>query len=160
MPRRKTTSFKRDIGVDFIYGSGLIQKFINVVMEQGKKNIARDIVYDAIEILVKKNNGNKDKALDLFFKAFDSVIPSVEVRPRRVGGSVYQIPTEVPVERARALAMRWVISAAKTRGNKSMGERLAYELIDASEGRGAAVKKKLDVHRMAEANRAFSHFAW
>lgn len=160
MPRRKTTSFRRDVGVDMLYGSGLIQKFINVVMERGKKNIARDIVYGAIDVLIKKNNGNKDKALDLFFKAFDSVIPSVEVRPRRVGGSVYQIPAEVPTDRARALAMRWIIGAARSRGNKTMSERLAYELIDASEGRGSAVKKKIDVHRMAEANRAFSHYSW
>ncbi|MCL4229583.1 30S ribosomal protein S7 [Candidatus Dependentiae bacterium] len=160
MPRRKAVSFKRDIGVDRIYGSGLIQKFINVIMERGKKNVARGIVYGAIDILIKKNNGDKDKALDVFFKAFDQIIPSVEVRPRRVGGSVYQIPTEVPTDRARSLAMRWIISSAQGRGNKTMAERLAYELLDASEGRGSAFKKKIDVHRMAEANRAFSHYAW
>lgn len=160
MPRRKKSILKRDIGVDPRYGSQMVQKLINVIMERGKKNIARDIVYDAIDILIKKAQGDKNKALDLFYKGFEQIIPLVEVRPRRVGGSVYQIPMEVPQDRGRALAMRWLIDSASVRSDKTMGIRLAYELLEAVEGRGGAVKKKLDVHRMAESNRAFSHFAW
>lgn len=160
MPRRKSVSFKRDVGVDLKYGSELLQKFINVVMKQGKKNIARTIVYDALDILIKKNNGDKEQGVKVFYRAFENVVPTVEVKPRRVGGSVYQIPAEVRPERARALGMRWLISAAKSRSDKTMGERLAQELLEAYEGRGTAVKKKADVHRMAEANRAFSHYAW
>ncbi|MFZ5954078.1 MAG: 30S ribosomal protein S7 [Candidatus Dependentiae bacterium] len=162
MPRRKKegVSFKRDVGVDTRYGSPVIQKLINVVMWRGKKNAARTIVYDAIDVLIKKSNGDKNKALELFFRALDQLVPHVEVRPRRVGGSVYQIPMEVNPDRARALAMRWLIGAAKERSDKTMGIRLAHELLDAVEGRGGAVKKKIDVHRMAEANRAFSHYAW
>lgn len=160
MPRRKSVSFKRDIGVDMRYNSELIQKFINVVMKQGKKNVARKIMYDALDLLIKKQKGDKDKGVEMFHTAFEKVVPTVEVRPRRVGGSVYQIPAEVRPVRARALAMRWIIDAARSRSDKTMGARLAHELIDAVEGRGAAVKKKSDVHRMAEANRAFSHYAW
>ncbi|BDC34313.1 30S ribosomal protein S7 [Candidatus Dependentiae bacterium Noda2021] len=162
MPRRKKegVSFKRDIGVDTRYGSPVIQKLINVIMWRGKKNAARTIVYDAIDVLIKKSNGDQNKALELFFRALDQLVPHVEVRPRRVGGSVYQIPMEVNPDRARALAMRWLIGAAKERSDKTMGIRLAYELLEAVEGRGGAVKKKIDVHRMAEANRAFSHYAW
>lgn len=161
MPRRKRKSVtNRDIGVDPVYGSGLIQKFINVIMERGKKNAARTIIYDAMNMLVEKSAGNKDKAFELFNKAFDQVMPLIEVRPRRVGGSVYQIPVEVYPARARALTIRWIVDAASERTDKTMGIRLARELMDAAEGRGSAVKKKLDVHRMAEANRAFSHYAW
>lgn len=160
MPRRKKHIAKRIIGADPRYGSEVIQKLINVIMWRGKKNAARTIVYDAIEILVKKSGGDRDKAIGLFFRALEQLVPAIEVRPRRVGGSVYQIPVEVNADRGRALAMRWLIGAAKVRSDKTMGTRLAYELIEASEGRGTAVKKKLDVHKMAEANRAFSHFAW
>lgn len=161
MPRRKRVSLsKREIGVDPVYGSELVQKFVNVVMEQGKKSIARKIVYDALAVLGEKANGDKAKSLELFEKAFEQVMPLIEVRPRRVGGSVYQIPVEVGYQRGRALAMRWLVEAASTRTDKTMGVRLARELMEAAEGRGNAVKKKLDVHRMAEANRAFSHYAW
>lgn len=161
MPRRKNKVIqKRDIGVDPVYGSGLVQKFINVVMERGKKNIARTIVYDAIDLLIEKTGGNKEKGLEVFGRAFDQIIPAVEVRPRRVGGSVYQIPVEVAPDRGRALAMRWLVEAAAARTDKTMGVRIARELLEAYEGRGGAIKKKLDVHRMAEANRAFSHYAW
>lgn len=160
MSRRKKTSFKRDIGVDYRYNSELIQKFINVVMWCGKKNIARAIVYNAIDQLIKKAGGDKNKGLTLFFKAFEQVVPSIEVRARRVGGSVYQIPREIRPERARALAIRWLIQAAASRPDKTMSLRLANELLEAHEGRGMAVKKKIDVHKMAEANRAFSHYAW
>jgi small subunit ribosomal protein S7 len=160
MPRRKKVEFTRDIGVDPIYGSGLIQKFINVVMWRGKKDAARKVIYDALDILAKKMSGDKEKALVYFNEAFKQIIPSVEVRSRRVGGSVYQIPMEVAFQRGHSLAMRWLLNAASARPDKTMGERLAKELMDAHEGRGNAVKKKLDVHRMAEANRAFSHYAW
>lgn len=161
MPRRKRVSLsKREIGVDPVYGSELVQKFINVVMECGKKSIARKIVYDALTVLGEKSNGEKAKSLELFERAFEQVMPLIEVRPRRVGGSVYQIPVEVGYQRGRALAMRWLVEAASSRTDKTMGVRLARELMEASEGRGNAVKKKLDVHRMAEANRAFSHYAW
>lgn len=160
MPRRKRSIAKRDIGADPRYGSDLVQFLVNVVMKRGKKNVARKIVYDAMDILAKKASGDKDKALALFNKAFNQVIPIVEVKSRRVGGSVYQIPVEVKSNRKRALALRWIIKAAKARSGKTMGQRLAFELLDAAEGKGNAVKKKLDVHRMAEANRAFSHYAW
>lgn len=159
MPRRKSVNFIRDIGVDPVYGSDSIQKLINVVMWRGKKNIARQIVYDAIEKLIKKS-GDRDKGLTYFYKALENITPIIEVRPRRVGGSVYQIPMEVPARRARALALRWLINAASERSDKTMGARLANELIEAAEGRGLAVKKRQDVHKMAESNRAFSHYAW
>lgn len=160
MPRRKRETLKRDIGIDPRFGSDLVQKLINVIMERGKKNIARTIVYEAMDELVKKNKGDDKKALEFFRKAFAQVVPAVQVRPRRVGGSVYQIPTQVDADRGESLALRWLIDAAATRSDKTMGKRIAFELIDASEGRGGAVKKKSDVHRMAEANRAFSHYAW
>jgi small subunit ribosomal protein S7 len=160
MPRRKTVNLKRDIGVDARFKSSLIQKLTNVVMKQGKKNIARKIVYDAMDTLVKKAGGDAKKGYELFEKAIYQIRPSVEVRSRRVGGGVYQIPTEVRAERALALAFRWLISSASARSDKTMGQRLAKELLEASEGNGGAVKKKVDIHRMAEANRAFSHYAW
>jgi small subunit ribosomal protein S7 len=160
MPRRKAVNFVRPIVPDARYGSESVEKLINVVMWRGKKNAARTIVYDALDVLVKKAGGDKEKGLNLFHKALDQLIPFIEVRPRRVGGSVYQIPMEVAPHRGRALAMRWLIGAAKTRADKTMGIRLAHELLDAVEGRGSAIKKKMDVHKMAEANRAFSHFAW
>ncbi len=138
----------------------IVQKFINIVMWRGKKNAARTIVYDALDILTKKNSGDHEKALHMFAHALEQIIPAIEVRPRRVGGSVYQIPTEVTAHRGRSLAIRWLIAAAASRADKTMGERLAHELFDAYEGRGNAMKKKLDVHKMAEANRAFSHLSW
>jgi len=159
MARRKAVSIIRDVGVDPRFGSELIQKFINVVMWRGKKNVARDIVYEALDILKEKSRGVKDPVA-LFNQALDNVAPAVEVKPRRVGGSIYQVPTEVRPRRARALAMRWLINAATARSGKTMGQRLAYELMEAAEGRGGAVKKRTDVHKMAEANRAFAHYSW
>jgi small subunit ribosomal protein S7 len=160
MPRRRSVEFIRDIGVDPRFGSGLIQKFINIVMERGKKNCARAIVYEAMDLLVKKTNGDEKKALELFHRAFEQVAPFIEVRSRRVGGSTYQIPREVSEKRRRALALRWLVSSAKTRSDKTMGIRLGRELLDAVELKGGAVKKRTDVQRMADANRAFSHYAW
>ncbi|MGC2310190.1 MAG: 30S ribosomal protein S7 [Candidatus Babeliaceae bacterium] len=160
MARRKSVNFIRDVGVDPRYGSEIVQKLINVVMWRGKKSTARTIVYDALEVLVKKVNGDHDKALNLFERALEQIAPAIEVRPRRVGGSVYQIPTEVNPHRGRSLTFRWLIAAATQRNDKTMGMRLANELLAAAEGQGNAVKKKLEVHKMAEANRAFSHYAW
>lgn len=160
MPRRRKEDYTRDIGVDPRFSSPLIQKFINIVMWRGKKNTARNIVYGAIDEIAKKNKNDEKKALEIFQKAYSQIVPVVEVRPRRVGGSVYQIPVEVPRKRAQSLALRWLLEGAASRGDKTMALRLAHELIDASEGRGGAVKKRSDVQRMAEANRAFSHYAF
>jgi small subunit ribosomal protein S7 len=129
-------------------------------MERGKKNIARTIVYDAFDVLVQKSGGDEQKAFALFEKAMAQLKPFVEVKARRVGGGVYQIPTEVRSSRAVAMALRWLIEASAARSDKTMGKRLASELLEAVDGHGNAVKKKNDVHRMAEANRAFSHYAW
>ncbi len=159
MARRRSVNFIRDIGVDPRFGSESVQKLINVVMWRGKKGAARTIVYDAMDALVKKA-GAEDKALELYDKAIEQITPLIEVRPRRVGGSVYQIPKEVPSRRGRALAFRWLIESAASRPDKTMGSRLANELLDALEGRGGAIKKRQDAHKMAEANRAFSHYAW
>ncbi|MBT3456240.1 30S ribosomal protein S7 [bacterium] len=160
MPRRKTVDLKRNIPADYKYGSVLVQKLINVVMERGKKNTARSVVYGALIEVASKIKGDEKKAIDLFNKAYDQIVPQIEVRPRRVGGSVYQIPVEVIPRRKEALALRWLISAAKSRPDKAMTIRLAREILDASEGRGSAVKKRIDMHKMADANRAFSHYAW
>ena len=160
MSRRKNIDYTRDIGVDPRFQSFLVQKMINYIMERGKKNIARRIVYDAIDILTTKSNGDERKGYELFEKAIMKIKPAVEVKARRVGGSVYQIPTEVRSTRALALSLRWIIQSAAARSDKTMGQRLASELFDAVEGRGNAFKKKSDVHRMAESNRAFSHYAW
>ena len=160
MPRRKAVGFIRDIGVDIRFNSSVVQKFINVLMERGKKNIARSIVYEAFDVLRQKAGNDDRKAYQVFEKALSQIRPAVEVRSRRVGGGVYQIPTEVRPRRALALSLRWLISSAASRSDKTMGKRLASEILEAAEGRGNAVKKRTDVHRMAEANRAFSHYAW
>lgn len=159
MARRKSVNFIREIAPDPRFSSVMVQKFINIVMWRGKKNAARNIVYEALDTIAKRV-GSQDKALDIFLKAVAEVTPAVEVRPRRVGGGVYQIPKEVNPQRARSLAMRWLISQAAERSDRTMGLRLANEFMDAIEGRGGAIKKKIDVHKMAEANRAFSHYAW
>ena len=159
MPRRKSVDFTRVIEPDLRFNSVLVSKLINVVMQRGKKEVARRIVYDAIDCLMERS-GSDEGALDLFEKALVNVRPTVEVKARRVGGSVYQVPDEVRDVRARALAFRWLIEAAAKRSDKTMGARLGAELLDALENRGGAAKKKADVHRMAEANRAYSHYAW
>ncbi|MBD3231558.1 30S ribosomal protein S7 [Candidatus Dependentiae bacterium] len=160
MPRRKSVGMIREIGVDLRFNSPVVQKLINMIMERGKKDVARNIVYEAFDILKSKSENDDKKAYYLFEKALSQIRPSVEVRSRRVGGGVYQIPTEVRSRRALALALRWLIGAAESRSDKTMGKRLAHEILEAVEGRGNAVKKRSDVHRMAEANRAFSHYAW
>lgn len=160
MPRRKSVNLIRDVGVDPIFNSELLQKLTNVIMERGKKSIARDIVYEAMDLVTKKVGGDRDKAIKLFARAIEQITPAIEVKARRVGGSMYQVPTEVRPQRARSLALRWLVEFAGKRSDKTMGARLGYELLDAYDGRGLAFKKKLDVHKMAEANRAFSHYSW
>ena len=160
MPRRKTVNLRRDVGVDSRCKSELVQRLINTVMKRGKKSIARSIVYEAIDIIAEKKKISDERAFGLVEKAIELIRPAVEVKSRRVGGGVYQIPIEVRPERSLALSLRWLIAAAKSRSDKTMGKRLASEVIDSIDGNGSAVKKKNDVHRMAEANRAFSHYAW
>lgn len=161
MPRhKKVETYSREITPDPVYGSEMVQRLINVVMWRGKKNVARTIVYEAMKQLENKAKGDKQKAVEMFNTALEQVMPVVEVRSRRVGGGVYQIPREVNPSRRRSLAMRWIVAAAAERSDSTMGRRLGYELLDALEGRGAAIKKKTDVHKMAENNRAFSHYAW
>ena len=154
MPRRRRIE-PRKILPDPKFGSELLAKFINVLMVDGKKSTAEAIVYGALETLSQRTG--KD-ALEAFDAALENVRPTVEVKSRRVGGSTYQVPVEVRPTRRNALAMRWVIEAARKRGDKSMALRLANELTDAADNKGSAVKKREDVHRMAEANKAFAHF--
>ena len=154
MPRRREVP-KREILPDPIYGSVDVAKFINVVMTRGKKSVAEGIVYGALTSI--KGKGSKEP-LDVFTQAVSNAKPMVEVKSRRVGGANFQVPVEVRQVRRIALAMRWLREAARKRGEKSMQARLAAELLDAAEGRGGAVKKREEVHRMAEANKAFSHF--
>ena len=154
MPRRREVP-KRDILPDPKYGSVDLSKFVNVVMIEGKKAVAERIIYGAFDQISKKSGKN---ALEVFTQALSNAKPTVEVKSRRVGGANYQVPVEVRPIRRMALAMRWLREAAHKRSEKSMGQRLANELIEASEGRGGAVKKRDEVHRMAEANKAFAHF--
>jgi len=150
-------TFKREILPDPVFNNVMIAKFINQVMRRGKKTIARKIVYGAFEIVKEKT---KQDPLEVFDKAIKNVTPLLEVKPKRVGGATYQVPFEVKKERGITLAMRWIIQAAKSKKGRPMKEKLADELILAAKNEGAAVKKKEDTHRMAEANRAFAHFAY
>ncbi len=154
---RRRVSAKRIVLPDPKYGNEMLAKFMNMVMESGKKSTAERIVYGALDTIASKKGGDPVEVLD---KALENVRPHVEVKSRRVGGATYQVPVEVRSVRRTALAMRWVIDAARARSEKSMAARLAAELLDASENRGTAVKKREDVHRMAEANKAFSHYRW
>jgi small subunit ribosomal protein S7 len=154
MPRRREIP-KREILPDPKYASQDVSKFINVLMTGGKKSVAERIIYGALDTIKKKST---KEPLEVFTQALNNVKPMVEVKSRRVGGANYQVPVEVRPVRRMALAMRWLREAARKRGEKSMGQRLAAELMDAAEGRGGAVKKREEVHRMAEANKAFSHF--
>jgi small subunit ribosomal protein S7 len=155
---RKHTNFTREILPDPKFHNEMIARFINMVMESGKKSVAEKIVYGAIDAIGGKNKSAD--AVDLVGKALENVSPMVEVKSRRVGGATYQVPVEVRPKRRQTLAMRWVIEAARKRGEKNMPARLAGELLDAVEQRGAAVKKREEVHRMAEANKAFAHYRW
>ena len=154
MPRRREVP-KREILPDPKFGSVELTKFMNVVMESGKKAVAEKIVYGALDIASTKS---KKDAIEIFTQALEAVKPIVELKSRRVGGATYQVPMEVRPSRRTALAMRWLVDAAAKRSEKTMALRLAGELLDAAEGKGSAIKKREDVHRMAEANKAFSHF--
>lgn len=156
MSRRRAAE-NRSILPDHKYGDQVLAKFINMIMRSGKKSVAEKIVYGALNEIQEKK---KEDALDVFNKALENVRPIVEVRSRRVGGATYQIPIEVRTDRSQTLAMRWLVDSAKKRGEKNMGLRLAGELLDAADNRGAAMKKKEDTHKMAEANKAFSHYRW
>jgi small subunit ribosomal protein S7 len=156
MPRRRIPARKETLP-DPKYGSGLLAKFINMVMVDGKKSVAEKILYGALDQVANKRTG---EPMELLEGALENVRPLVEVKSRRVGGATYQVPVEVRPNRRNSLAMRWLIDASRKRSEKSMAMRLAGELLDASENKGAAVKKKEDTHRMAEANKAFSHYRW
>ena len=153
---RKGSTPQRAVLPDPKHGSETIARFINMVMKSGKKSIAENIVYDAMDVIGEKN----PNAIELVQKALDNVSPSVEVKSRRVGGATYQVPVEVRASRRLALSMRWLIDSARKRGENTMEERLSGELMDAANNRGSAVKKREDTHRMAEANKAFSHYRW
>ena len=156
MPRKRVV-VRREIAPDPRYNSLLVAKFVSCLLRKGKKSTAQAILYGAFDLIKQKS---KEDPLPMFQKAVANVKPLVEVRSRRVGGSTYQVPTEVRASRGQALALRWIISFAKARGEKSMASKLAGELMDAAAGRGAAVKKREDTHRMAEANKAFAHYRW
>ncbi len=157
MPRKKLTE-KRTLDPDPKFNSVLVSKFINGLMLDGKKTLARRLFYDAMEIVASKVDDQEP--LEVFDGAMDNVRPRVEVKSRRVGGATYQVPVEVRPERRNALAIRWIIGFAKNRSGRSMSERLAGEILDAYNNRGAAVKKRDDTHKMAEANKAFAHYRW
>ena len=154
---RRHTAEKREIHPDPKFGNLVVTKFMNTVMYDGKKSAAESIVYGAFDLI---ENKTKASPLTVFEQALDNVMPSIEVRSRRVGGATYQVPVEVRTERRQALGIRWLIIAARARNEKTMTERLSAELLDASNNRGNAVKKREDTHKMAEANRAFSHYRW
>ena len=156
MSRRRQAE-KREINPDAKYGDVIISKFMNSVMHDGKKSVAESIVYGALDTIERRA---KQSPVEVFHQALDNVMPAIEVRSRRVGGATYQVPVEVRPERRQALAIRWLITAARARNEKTMVERLSGELLDAANNRGTAVKKREDTHRMAEANRAFSHYRW
>ena len=156
MPRQGVVT-KREIEADPTFNSRLVAKFINCLLKKGKKSIAQSILYGAFDIIREKTN---EDPVGIFQKAVTNVHPVVEVKSRRVGGSTYQVPTEVRSNRRQALSIRWIISFAKQRGEKTMAAKLAGELMDAANGRGGAIKKKEDTHRMAEANKAFAHYRW
>ena len=162
MPRRREVG-QRKILPDPKFGSELLAKFINVVMVDGKKSVSESIVYGALDIIADKKEKSRDdyqQVLAIFVEALDHIRPTVEVKSRRVGGSTYQVPVEVRPARRDTLAMRWLVEAARKRGEKSMAQRLAGELLDASDNKGSAVRKREEVHRMAEANKAFAHYRW
>ena len=156
MPRRREVP-KREILPDPVYNSQLVTKFVNVVMQDGKKAVAEKILYDALDVVHERTG---EDPMKIFKKAVENVKPALEVKSRRVGGSTYQVPIEVRPSRRLALSMRWLIQSAQGRSEKTMDRRMANEFMDAAQNRGAAIKKKEDTHRMAEANKAFAHYRW
>ena len=154
---RRHSAEKREINPDPKYGNLVVSKFMNSIMRAGKKSVAESIVYGAFEIIEGKT---KQNPVSIFEQALDNVMPSIEVRSRRVGGATYQVPVEVRPERAQALAIRWIIQYARGRAEQTMTDRLSAELMDAANNQGNSVKKREDTHKMAEANKAFSHYRW
>jgi len=154
---RRTSAVKREVIPDIRYNSALVSMFINRMMVRGKKSTATRIMYDTLALVEERA---KRPGLEVFEQAMKNATPQIEVKPRRVGGATYQVPVEVPADRRNTLAMRWLLAAARARGGKSMVDKLANELMDASAGNGAAIKKREETHKMAEANRAFAHFRW
>jgi small subunit ribosomal protein S7 len=154
---RRSAPAKREILPDPVYNSLLVSKFVNILMERGKKATAERIIYGALDIVAKKSG---EEALEAFTKALTNIKPAVEVKSRRVGGATYQVPVEVPQNRRTSLAMRWLKTYSATRGERTMRDKLAGEILDAMNFRGAAIKKKDDIHKMAEANKAFAHYRW
>jgi len=157
---RRALAPRRSSLPDPKFGNAMLAKFINMVMKSGKKSVAEKIVYSAIDRMSERVGQDQTRAIEMLSQALDNIKPAVEVKSRRVGGATYQVPVEVRATRRETLAMRWAIDAARSRSEKSMAMRLAHELIDAAENRGAAVKKREDTHRMADANRAFAHYRW
>jgi len=157
---RRTQAPKRTILPDPKYGSELLAKFMNMIMNDGKKSVAERIIYGALDRISEKGSAEGSQSLEVLEQALENVKPVVEVKSRRVGGATYQVPVEVRTDRRQALAIRWLISAARSRNERTMIDRLSGELMDAAENKGTAVKKREDTHRMAEANRAFSHYRW
>ena len=156
MPRRREVPVRK-VSPDLKYNSELVSRFVNCIMRDGKKSTALSVIYDAFDVIEKKTN---ESPLKIFEKAMNNVKPQVEVKSRRVGGSTYQIPTEIRPARKVALTIRWILSFAAKRSEKNMGRKLAGELMDAAEERGGAIKKRDDTHKMAEANKAFAHYRW
>ena len=156
MPRR-TAAVRREIAPDAVYNNRLVTQLINKILLDGKRSTAESIVYGAFDLVEQKTG---EDALSVFKKAMDNVRPTIEVKPRRVGGATYQVPTEVNPRRATTLAIRWIVGFSRARKERSMAERLANEIMDAANGLGASVKKREDVYKMAESNRAFSHYRW
>ena len=154
---RRTSAVKREVIPDIRYHSPLVSMFINRMMMRGKKSTATRIMYDTLALVEERA---KRPGLEVFEQAMKNATPQIEVKPRRVGGATYQVPVEVPADRRNTLAMRWLLAAARSRGGKSMVDKLANELMDAAAGNGAAIKKREETHKMAEANRAFAHFRW
>ena len=154
---RKKTQPKKNVVPDPKFNSTVIPKLINNIMYDGKRGVAAKIVYDAIEKIKTKS---KDEPINIFNEAINNIKPTVEVRSRRVGGATYQVPVEVKANRGQALALRWLIDATRKRKNKTMSEKLYFEIVDASQNKGSAIKKREDTHKMAESNKAFAHFRW
>jgi small subunit ribosomal protein S7 len=157
MMARRNRAVKRVVEPDIKYNSQLVASFINKLMDSGKKTVAASIFYDALNLAAERA---KKPGLEVFEQAIKNVTPLIEVRPRRVGGATYQVPLEVRPDRRQSLAIRWLVSTARTRSGKSMSEKLAAEILDAANNQGATVKKREDTHKMAEANRAFAHYRW
>jgi small subunit ribosomal protein S7 len=154
---RRARAVKREVIPDIRYNNTVVSMFVNRMMRGGKKSTAQRVMYGAFELIEQRA---KRPPLEVFEQAMRNATPQIEVKPRRVGGATYQVPVEVPADRRNTLAMRWILGAARTRGGKSMAEKLASELMDAAAGNGSAIKKREETHKMAEANRAFAHFRW